>query len=398
MTAPQALANLRVVDLSRVLAAPYCTMLLADYGAEVIKVERPLLGDDTRQWGPPWLGDQSAYYLSVNRNKKSLTLNLKTPQGQAIARQLIAQADIVVENFLPGTLQKMGLDYASLAPSQPGLIYCSVTGYGQTGPYAYRPGYDLIIQAQGGIMSVTGPADGAPHKVGVAITDITTGLFAVNAILAALYHRQQTGQGQYIDVALLDSQVAWLGNVAQNVLVTGQPAQRYGNAHASIVPYEIFPTSDGHIAIAIATDDQYRRFCLAAQRPDLWENPRWQSNDGRVSGRDELIPILQALFQSRTGETWLALCLQAGIPANPINNVATILNDPHVRAREMVQTVAHPTLGDIELLGPVAKLSATPAQIQTAPPLLGAHTDEILSQRLGYSPEQIVQFRMDEVI
>lgn len=410
-----ALSNIRVIDLSRVLAGPYCTMLLADYGAEVLKIEQPGVGDGTRQWGPPWVDGESAYFLSVNRNKKSLTLDLKSEAGRSILGRLVADADILIENFKPGTTQRMGLDYETLSADNEGLIYCSITGFGQTGPYRDRPGYDFMIQAQGGIMSICGPADGEPYKVGVAIVDITAGLFAASAILSALHHREKSGQGQYIDVALLDSQVAWLANVAHNYFATGETPLRYGNAHPNIVPYESFATADGFVALAIGSDAQYRRFCEIAAGPGrpgeagapppaqlasdiqfIFEE-RFQTNAGRVENREELVPSLQRIFRTRGSEEWLALLLAAGIPAGPINDIPTILNDPQVLAREMAQEVEHPTAGSIQLLGPVAKLSGTPAQIRRAPPVLGADTAEILGG-MGYTPEEIAAYRAAGIV
>lgn len=393
-----ALEGILVIDLSRVLAGPYCTMLLADYGAEVLKIEQPGLGDGTRQWGPPWVKDQSAYFLSVNRNKKSLTLNLKTAEGQRILKQLAAEADVVIENFKPGTTGRMGIDYETLAADNPGLIYCSITGYGQTGPYRDRPGYDFMIQAQGGIMSLNGPPDGDPYKVGVAIVDITAGLFASSAILAALHERTNSGRGQYIDVALLDTQVAWLANVAHNYFATGQPPGRYGNAHANIVPYEVFPTSDGHLALAIGTDGQYRRFCEIADRPDLWDDERFQSNAGRVENRAELVPLLQDVCRQRPTDTWIELLVGAGVPSGPINDIPAVLADPQVQARQMVQEVDHATAGRIQMLGPVARLSRTPAAIRQAPPALGADTEQILARRLGYAPGAIEALKREGII
>ncbi len=393
-----ALEGILVIDLSRVLAGPYCTMLLADYGAEVLKIEQPGLGDGTRQWGPPWVKDQSAYFLSVNRNKKSLTLNLKTAEGQRILKQLAAEADVVIENFKPGTTGRMGIDYETLAADNPGLIYCSITGYGQTGPYRDRPGYDFMIQAQGGIMSLNGPPDGDPYKVGVAIVDITAGLFASSAILAALHERTNSGRGQYIDVALLDTQVAWLANVAHNYFATGQPPGRYGNAHANIVPYEVFPTSDGHLALAIGTDGQYRRFCEIADRPDLWDDERFQSNAGRVENRAELVPLLQDVCRQRPTDTWIELLVGAGVPSGPINDIPAVLADPQVQARQMVQEVDHATAGRIQMLGPVARLSRTPAAIRQAPPALGADTEQILARRLGYAAGAIEALKREGII
>jgi formyl-CoA transferase len=394
----EALSNIRVIDLSRILAGPYATMLLADYGAEIIKVEQPGQGDGTRQWGPPWVGEESAYFLSVNRNKKSITLNLKNDAGIAILKKLVADADVFIENFKVGAMKRKGLDYETLSQLNPDLIYCSISGYGQTGPYKNRPGYDFMIQAQGGIMSVSGPTNGEPHKVGVAIVDITAGLFASNAILAALYHRERTGEGQYIDVALLDTQVAWLANVAHNYFATGKTPGRYGNAHPNIVPYETFPTADGYLALAIGSDSQYRKFCQAVGRPDLWADEQYRTNAGRVEYRDELIPILQDLLRTRTTEAWMALLLEEGIPVGPINDIPTILHDPQIAARDMVQEVEHRTAGMIKLLGPVAKLSKTPARIKEAPPTLGADTESILRERLNYSSEQIATLQKGGII
>lgn len=398
-----ALEGIRVIDLSRILAGPYCTMLLADYGADVIKIEQPGGGDPTRQWGPPWVGGPpedgglSAYYLTANRNKRSMTLDLKSEKGMAIARRLIASADIVVENFMPGTTATMGVDYETLAATQPDLIYCSITGYGQTGPYRDRPGYDFVIQAEGGIMSITGPVEGEPHKVGVAIVDITAGLFATTAILAALHHRERTGRGQYIDVALFDAQIGWLANVAQNAFAGETPA-RYGNAHPNIVPYETFPTADGYIAAGIGSDEQWRRFCELAGRPDLRDDPRFATNAGRVAARAELIPNLREVFRKHTTAEWLSLLPALRIPAGPINDIPQALNDPHTQAREMVQQVEHQVLGPIQVLGPVAKLSETPAAVRSAPPLPGEHTDAILRDELGYSPLEIEGLRAGKII
>ena len=395
---PTALSDLLVIDLTRVLAGPYCTMMLADFGATVIKIEHPAGGDPTRRWGPPWVGDQSAYYLSANRNKQSMTLNLKTAVGRDILRRLIRQADVVIENFKVGTMERMGLGYEALAAEDPGLIYCAITGYGQTGPKKERPGYDFAIQAEGGIMSISGPADGEPHKVGVAIVDVTAGLYAATAILAALHHRQRTGQGQFVDVALLDAQLGWLVNVAHNYFATGEAPQRYGNAHPNLVPYETFPTADRPIAVALGSDAQYERLCAVAGAPELWENGRFQTNDGRVTHREELIGLWRELFIKRPSAEWLTRLAEAGLPASPVNDIPTILQDPQVAARQMVQTVDHPTLGPMQQLGPVPKLSATPATIRTAPPLLGADSDRILTERLGYTAVQLSALRDEGVI
>ncbi len=392
------LAGLRVLDLSRVLAGPYCTMVLADYGADVVKVEEPGSGDGTRGWGPPWVGDQSAYFLTANRNKRSLTVDLKTTAGQQIVQQLALCSDVVVENFKVGDAARLGVDYATLAARNPRLVYCSITGYGQTGPAREQAGYDFVVQAQGGIMSITGPVEGEACKVGVAIADITAGLFAATAILAALHERATSGRGQWIDIALLDAQIAWLANVAQNYLVTGEPPRRYGNAHPSIVPYETFATADGHLALAIGTDEQFRKFCQAAGVPALAEEERFRTNQARVEHRSVLVPSLQALLRTRSTAAWLALCAEQKVPAGPINDIPAALADAQVRARGMVQEVEHPSVGRIALLGPVAKFERTPATVRSAPPPLGFHTEEVLAELLGYTASQIARLRAQGVI
>jgi formyl-CoA transferase len=392
-----ALAGLRVLDFSRVLAGPYCTMLLADFGAQVIKVESPT-GDDTRQWGPPWLEGESAYYLSINRNKRSLSLDLKNPRGQALARSLAEKADVLVENFKVGGMAGFGLDYEPLSAANPGLIYCSITGYGQTGPARDLAGYDFIIQAEAGLMSITGPQDGPPYKVGVAIVDITAGLYASHAILAALHHREKTGQGQYIDVALFDAQLGWLANVGQNYLVSGNPPRRYGNAHANIVPYEVFQTADGYLALGVGNDRQYQTLCQAAGQMDLWEDERFQTNPGRVAWRGDLIPRWQAVFRTRATAGWLALLNQLGIPAGPINDLPAALNHPQAAARGMVQVAPRASGQPVKMVGPVAHLSHTPAGIFCAPPRLGEDTREILSTELGLSAPVIESLIAEKVV
>ena len=396
--APTALADIRVGPLPRKLAGPYCTMVLADYGADAIKVEAPGSDGTAARWGPPWSRAESAYFFSANRNKRSLTVNLKTPSGREIVRRLAVVSDVVIENFKVGGAARLGVDYSSLSALNSRLVYCSISGYGQTGPYCDRAGYDFIIQAQGGIMSVTGDPDGEPHKVGVAIADITTGLFAATAILAALHERERSGQGQYIDVALLDAQIAWLANVGQNYLATGDTPQRYGNAHPSIVPYETFPTADGHVAIAIGTDQQYRHFCETVGRLDLCDDDRFRTNAARVAHRDHLIPRLRDLFSTRTTAAWIDLLLSIGVPVGPINDVATALEDDQVQARDMVQVVDHPTEGPVKILGPVAKLSRTPAAVRCAPPPLGHDTEEVLITLLGASEADIAAWRTAGVI
>jgi formyl-CoA transferase len=392
-----ALSGIRIIDFSRVLAGPYCTMLLADFGADVIKIES-LDGDDTRQWGPPWLDGESAYYLSVNRNKRSLTLDLKHPRGRDVARRLAEKADILVENFKVGGMARFGLDYETLSQTNPGLIYCSITGYGQNGPYRSLAGYDFIIQAEGGLMSITGPLQGPPYKVGVAIVDITAGMYASHAILAALHHREKTGEGQFIDVALFDSQLGWLANVGQNYLVSEKPPQRYGNAHANIVPYEVFQTFDGYLALGIGNDRQYQILCDAANRPDLWNDECFQTNPGRVTHRRELIPLLQAVFLTQTTSEWITSLSKLGIPIGPINDIPSALRHPQATARQMVQEAKRADGSPVKMVGPVAKLSKTPACISAPPPKLGEQTREILEQELELSPDEIEILKQEKVI
>ncbi len=379
-----ALDGVHVLDLSRVLAGPYCTMVLADYGAEVIKVEAPGQGDDTRQWGPPYAGGESAYYLAINRNKRSLTVNLKRPEGIAIIRRLAARSDVVVENFRTGQAGQMGIGFEALRELNPGLIYCAITGYGQTGPLAGRPGYDFAIQAQSGLMSITGPVQGPPSKVGVALADVMTGMHAAVAILAALHHRQLTGAGQYIDIALFDSQLSALVNVAQSYLVTGSPPRRYGNGHPTIVPYQSFDTANGTIAVGVGNDGQWQRFCAVLDRPDLAIDVRFATNRQRVAHREELIPLLAAVLSQYSTSTLLAALAAADIPAAPVNDLPQALADPQVQARDLIRHVAHPTIGDLSVIGPPARLSETPATVRSAPPLLGQHTQDILIE-LGYT-------------
>lgn len=380
-----ALSDILVLDLTRVLAGPYCTMMLGDFGADVIKIERPGRGDDTRHWGPPFTeSGLSAYYVCVNRNKRSVTLNLKSEAGREVLRDLASRADILVENFKVGTMDRLGVGYDSLRERNPGLIYCAVTGYGQTGPYHERPGYDTVIQAQGGIMSITGPADGAPHKVGVAIVDITAGFNALASILAALHHRDRTGEGQYIDIALFDAQLGWLANIASNYLVSGEPPQRYGNGHATIVPYQTVVTADGYLMLAVGNDGQFARLCEVIGRPELAEDQRFATNPARVEHRDDLIPILEEIFETRPTQAWIEDLLDAGVPCGPVNDIPTALSDPQAQARDMVQEIEHPQAGTIPLVGPVPKLRETPAEIRRAPPLLGEHTEEVLRDVLEY--------------
>jgi formyl-CoA transferase len=392
------LTELRVLDLSRVLAGPFCTQLLGDMGAEVIKVEQPGKGDDTRQWGPPWLHGESAYYLSCNRNKKSVTINLQSLEGQELIRRLARESDVFVENFKVGALAKYGLDYRALKEINPRLVYCSITGYGQDGPAAHLPGYDFIIQAQGGIMSLTGEVDGEPMKVGVAIADIVAGLYAANSVLAALLHRERRGEGQFIDISLLDSQVSWLANVAMNYLVSNEVPGRYGNAHPNIVPYQTFQTADGYIAVGVGNDDQFRRFCEALGLPEFASDPRFSTNSSRVENRSTLIPTLQENLLKKTTEEWLDEISGVGVPVGPINNVHQVFSDPQVLARNMLRRIVDSTGALMPLVGPVAKFSLSPSSIRSAPPRLGEHTDEVLGGLLNLSTEMIADYRRRAIL
>jgi formyl-CoA transferase len=377
-------------------------MLLGDFGAEVIKIESPIQGDETRTWGPPWAGNAedrlSAYFLSINRNKRGITLDLKSLKGQAIAKALALQSDIIVENFKVGGMAAYGLDYATLCAENPRLIYCSITGYGQTGPYAAQPGYDYVIQAQSGLMSITGPIDDEPYKVGVAISDVVTGLSAANAIQSALHFRDLTGQGQYIDIALLDSQIAALVNVASNFLVGHTSPRRYGNAHANIVPYESFPASDGFFILAVGNDAQFRRCCEVIGKPEWASDPRFATNPERVAQRDILIPELRRVLVEKPLDYWLTRFREADIACGPINSLDTILHDPQITARGLVQPITLDSGTQVNVVGPTAQLSATPPQIRLSPPTLGRDTDAVLSERLGYSAETCAALRHEGVI
>jgi formyl-CoA transferase len=393
------LEGVRVLDLSRVLAGPYCTMMLGDLGADIIKVEAPGLGDDTRHWGPPFApGGESAYFLCVNRNKRSLTLNLKSEQGQQILKELIKQSDILVENFRVDTLEKWGLGYEALQEIHPGLIYCTITGYGYTGPYRHLPGYDFIIQAQGGVMSITGPEAGEPYKVGVAIADITAGLFACNAILAALFEHQRSGRGQRIDISLLDSQLAWLANVGSNYLVSGEKTRRYGNAHPNIVPYQTFKARDGYFALGIGNDSQWRQFCEKAGKVEWADDRRFTTNANRVRNRYELIPLLEDLFVQSEIEHWLSILGTNGIPCGPINNIEQVMEDAQVRAREMVIEVEHPKAGPVKMVASALNIPTAPTEIRLPPPLLGEHTAQILHELLRMDDQSIVELRLAQII
>lgn len=397
MSAP--LAHLRVLDLSRVLAGPWAGQMLADLGAEVIKVEKPVEGDDTRKWGPPFAeGGESAYYLSANRGKRSVAIDMATPEGQKLIRALAAKSDVVLENFKLGGLAKYGLDYASLKAHKPDIVYCSITGFGQTGPYAPRAGYDFLIQGMGGLMSLTGETGGEPMKVGVALTDIFTGMYASVAVLAALAHRDRTGQGQHVDLALLDVQVAVLANQASNYLVGGMVPQRLGNSHPNIVPYQAFPTADGHAILAIGNDGQFSRFCAVAGQEQWAADPRFSTNVARVENREILVPLIRAVLQTRTTADWMAALEEAGVPCGPINDLAQVFADPQVRHRNMVVSIPHPQAGSVDLVANPIHLSETPITYDRAPPLLGADTNDILAQVLGLEAGVLDDLRAQGVI
>ena len=404
-----ALSHIRVLDLSRVLAGPWCAQNLADLGAEVIKVERPKSGDDTRHWGPPFAKDplgkdtsESAYYISINRNKKSITLDISTPEGQEIVRGLIEQSDVVIENYKVGQLAKYGLDYESLLKIKPNLIYCSITGFGQTGPYQHRAGYDFILQGMGGFMSITGEADhlpgGGPQKAGVAIVDLFTGMYASSAILAAVIHRDRSGEGQYIDMALLDTQVAMLANISSNYLCSGVSPHRWGNAHPNVVPYQTFQTSDSWIIVAVGNDGQFRHFVKAGDRELLADDPRFATNPARIEYRDALIPLLAAMVKEKTKVEWISLLESVGVPCGPINNLQEVFENEQVVARGIQLNVPHPTAGSMKLVASPMRLSKTPVTMRMPPPLLGEHTEEILSATLHYTYEQIAQLRSKGII
>ncbi|MDR5876363.1 CaiB/BaiF CoA-transferase family protein [Halomonas sp. CUBES01] len=382
---PKPLAGIKVLDISRVLAGPWCGQMLADMGADVIKIERPQRGDDTRHWGPPWLSGsaESAYYLCANRGKRSVTVDMATPEGQAVIKQLVEASDVLIENFKVGGLKRYGLDYPSLKALNPRLIYCSITGFGQESPYAHRAGYDFMIQAMGGIMSLTGKPDdepgGGPVKSGVAFTDIFTGLYAANAVLAALYQRRDTGTGCHIDMALMDVQVGVLANQALNYLTSGKVPQRLGNAHPNIVPYQAFATRDGHMIVAVGNDDQFRRFCQVLSLPALADDPRFATNGVRVQYRDQLVPVLEAALAQRGTDEWLAAFEAVGVPYGPINTLDRVFDDPHVKARGLKQTLPHAQAGHVDLVANPIRMNGESISASTAPPTLGEHTDAVLT-------------------
>jgi len=408
------LDGIRILDLSRVLAGPWCTQTLADLGADVIKIERPGSGDDTRTWGPPFLKDgegndtaEAAYYLGANRNKRSVTCDIAQPAGQALIRDLVAHCDVFVENFKVGDMARYGLDYASLRVLNPRLVYCSVTGFGQTGPYRERAGYDYAVQGMGGLMSVTGERDdigGGPQKVGVAVADLFTGMYATVAILAALRHAERTGEGQHVDMALLDTQVAMLANLGANYLVSGKAPGRAGNAHQNIVPYQVFEVAPGadntkdHLILAVGNDGQYAKFCAVAGRPELASDTRYAKNQDRVRNRAELVPVLEAIMKTRTKADWLAALEAAKVPCGAINNLAEVFSDPQVQERGMVTQWPHPLKDGLRLVASPMKLSATPVRTDLPPPLLGQHTQQVLRDVLNYPDAKLSELKEGKVI
>jgi crotonobetainyl-CoA:carnitine CoA-transferase CaiB-like acyl-CoA transferase len=389
------LAGITVLDLTRVLSGPYCTMLLGDMGARVIKVEQPGKGDDTRAWGPPFLEGESAYFLSVNRNKESVTLDFKHPDGRAILGNLVAKSDVVVENFRPGTLAKTGLDYASLAPRHPRLVYASVSGFGQTGPRKKEPGYDAVIQAEGGLMSITGAADGPPYRLGVAIADIVSGMFAAYGVVNALFARERTGRGQLVDVAMLDAVAALLTYQAGNFFASGNVPRRLGNRHPSIVPYETFAASDGEFVLAVGNEELWRKFCEVAEL-DLGE--RFATNRQRVTQYDELRPLVAAALARHPRQYWIDRLTAAGVPCGSVRDFQELFADPQVLAREMVAQLEHTTIGPLKALGIPVKLSDTPGTLRIPPPTLGQHTDAILQGDLGMSVADVNRLRAEKVL
>jgi len=393
-----ALEGLRVLDLTRILAGPLCGQMLGDMGADVIKVEPPGGGDDTRAWGPPFVNGESAYFLGINRNKRSLTLNMAVKSGQEILASLIRKCDVVVENFKLGTLEKWGITNEWLEKNAPRAIRCSITGYGSSGPDAALPGYDFILQAESGLMSICGEADGTPTKYGVAIVDVVTGLYACNSILGALAARHRTGRGQHVEVCLHDSGIAMLINVASNYLVTGRDARRFGNGHPSIVPYTTYPTADGMIAVAVGNDGQFARFAETAGHAEWGRDSRFAKNPDRVTNREALDGLIAQALKRNKSAAWIEKLRAVGVPCGPINSVAEALTAPHTLARDMVRTVKHPKVGDLKMVGIPFRMNGTPPSIRRPPPLLGQHTEEVLGGELGLSAARIAQLRAEKII
>jgi len=391
------LESIIVLDLSRALAGPYCTMMLADMGAEIIKLEMPGRGDDSRSWGPPFVEGESAYFMSVNRNKKSITLNLKSEKSKGIVNKLIKKADIIVENFRPGTMDKLGLSYENVTELNPEIIYASISGFGQDGPYRLLPGFDQVIQGMGGLMSVTGEPGGPPVKVGIAVADIAGGMFAAYGIMIALFNRQRTGKGQMIDVSLLDSQVAWLTYRAGSFFASGEIPQPLGSGHPNIVPYQAFKANDTYVNIAAGNDQLWQKFCSAVGLEDIVENPKYSTNAKRVENRNELVNIISNIVSSKNAQEWLDILTKAGVPCGPIYTMDEIFTDPQVLHRNMVKDLDHLKAGKIKVTGVPVKLSGTPGEILTSPPVLGQNTKEILLE-LGYSDNDIEKFYQEKVV
>ena len=394
----QALEGIRVLDLTRALAGPFCTLMLGDYGADVIKIEIPGSGDDTRHWGPPFIGEESAYFLSINRSKRSLTLNLREQQAKEIFLKLAEESDVVVENFTPGVMGRFGLDYDAVREANAKIIYCSISGFGQDGPYRDRPAYDQIMQGVTGLMSITGEPDGEPQKIGIAVTDIGAGMWSAFAIMAALRHREQQGEGHYIDVSIMDAQISWLTYQAGYYFANGKPPQRMGAAHPTLVPYQAFMCQDGkYVNVAVGSERIWERFCRAIHRDDLKDNPKFATNGDRVRSRSTLVPLLQEHFLTRPVEEWVADLHAATVPCGPINDLADVFSDPQVLARRMYLEIPHPTLGSIKQTGLPIKFSVTPGRMQRHPPLLGEHNGEILAA-LGYTEDDIHRMKEESII
>ncbi len=395
---PGPLEGITVLDFTRVLSGPYCTMQLADMGARVIKIEHPGKGDDTRAWGPPFVNGESAYFLSINRNKESLTLDLKSTGARRVLDALLASADVVVENFRPGTMSRLGLGYAQLAGRFPRLVYCSISGFGQSGPRTKEPGYDAVVQAEGGLMSVTGAADGQPFRLGVAIADIASGMFATQGIAFALFARERSGKGQLVDIGMLDATAALLTYQAGIYFATGETPRRMGNRHPTIVPYETFETSDGDFVLAVGNDEQWRRFCAVAGLDDLSSDERFATNRARVTNYETLRPLLAQAFRRGARAEWVGRLRPAGVPCGSVRDVAEVLQDPHLEARGMIERLEHAVVGAMRVTGVPVKLSGTPGAVRTPPPTLGQHTVEILTKDLGYSEAEVQRLRAEGAI
>ena len=402
MTVRQPLEGIRVLDLSRVLVGPFCTMVLGDLGAEIIKVERPGVGDETRTWGPPWINEElklSAYFVSINRNKKSIAVNLARGEGRKIIYELARISDVVIENFRPGVAKKLGVDYEAMSKVNPRIVYCSVSGFGQTGPYRDWPAYDIIIQAMGGWMGITGEPGRPPVRIGVALTDMIAGLYAAVAILAALRARELTGKGQYIDISLLDASISFMTYMAHNYFATGENPRKMGSAHPNIAPYQAFKAADGKwVILAVANDKLWRLFCQAAGLQHLADDPRFATNAKRVENREQLIPIIEEVIAQKPSHEWVKTLMEAGVPCAPIYQMSDIFSDPHVLHRQMLLEVEHPKAGKVKQIGFPIKLSEMPCAIRLPPPLLGEHTEEVLKELLGYTDEQIARLRAEGVI